>query len=79
MSTDIRQHVADIMTEQCLAPQFAQHRYYALRIIDAFITVIAALVRVWRKLRFRVKASRSMMDSDGEVKPSTRNQVIFKL
>ncbi len=49
---------ADIMTKQLAGPQFAenfaQHRDYALGIIDAITTVIAAIARVWPRLRFRV-------------------------
>ena len=53
---------ADIMTKQSAGPQFAQHRDYALGGIDAITTVIAALAFVWRRLRFRVKASRSVIE-----------------
>ena len=47
-------NITDIMTKQSAGPQLAQHRDYALGIIDAITTVIAAFARVWRRLRSRV-------------------------
>jgi hypothetical protein len=47
-------NITDIMTKQSAGSQFAQHHDYALGIIDAITTVIAAFARVWRRLRSRV-------------------------
>jgi hypothetical protein len=49
-------NIADIMTKQSVAPQFTQHRDYALGIIDAINTVVAelAITHGWRKIRFCV-------------------------
>jgi hypothetical protein len=52
-------NIADIMpvTKQSAGPQFAQHRDYALKIIDDISVdsaVMAALAVVWRRIRFHV-------------------------
>jgi hypothetical protein len=47
-------NIAEIMTHQSAGPQFAQHRDYALGIINAVTAVITALAWVWRRIRFRV-------------------------
>ncbi len=48
-------NIADIVTK--LDPQFAQHRDYALGIIDdisADSALMAALAVIWRRIRFRI-------------------------
>jgi hypothetical protein len=51
-------NIADVMTKQSAGPQFAQHRDYALGIIDNIsldsAQVIAALAVTWRRTRIRV-------------------------
>ena len=50
-------NIADIMTKQSAGPQFAQHRDYALGIIDDISVdsaLMAALAVIWRRIRFRI-------------------------
>ncbi len=49
--------IADIMTKQSAGPQFAQHREYALGIIEDIsveAALMAALAVIWRRIHFRV-------------------------
>ncbi len=45
-------NIADIVTKQSAGPQFAQHRDFALGVIDAVTAVTAELA--WPMFRFRV-------------------------
>ena len=47
-------NIADIMTKQSAGPQFAQHRDYALGLIDAISAVFAAVAAILRRIRIRV-------------------------
>ena len=47
-------NIADIMTKQSAGPQFAQHRDYALGLLDAISAVVAAVAAVFRRIRIRV-------------------------
>jgi hypothetical protein len=50
-------NIADIMTKQSAGPQFAQHRDYALGIIDDIFVdpgVLAAFAVIWRRIRICV-------------------------
>jgi hypothetical protein len=50
-------NIADIMTKQSAGPPFAQHRDYALGIIDDISVdsaLMAALAVIWRRIRFLV-------------------------
>jgi hypothetical protein len=50
-------NIADIMTKQSAGPQFAQHRDYALGIIDDISVdsaLMAALAVIWSRIRFHV-------------------------
>jgi hypothetical protein len=50
------------MTKQSAGPQFVQHRDLTLGRIDVIAAVIAAVAEIRRKIRIRVKASRSVME-----------------
>ena len=62
------------MTKQSAAPRFTQHRDNAMGTNDVINTVFAelAITYYWHKIRFCVEC-------DGEVKPATLNQSVFKL
>jgi hypothetical protein len=47
-------NIADIMTKQSPGPQFGQHRDYALGVIDAITSVIAAVAETRRRICVRV-------------------------
>jgi hypothetical protein len=44
-------NIADIMTKQSAGPQFAQHRDYALGIIDVIQQCVAAAAVILRRIR----------------------------